>query len=793
MAGFNSVTRVYRQRDTVSRAFGIGMTHPYDMFIVGNLNDFSYVELVLPNGSRVRFDRTSGNSWSNSTLQSVTSPGKFYGAVFSNKNGWTITLRDGTAFTFIQPGIFGPSKYQDVGLTSITDRNGNTLKVIRDSSNYVSRLVSQNGRWMQFTYDSSHRITAAQDNLGRIVQYSYDSQGRLNQLTDANNGIWSYGWDSVNIDQMTSITDPKQTQFLLNHYDVYGRVDRQTQADGTNFRFDYILDSNNNVVQTQVTDPNGNGRIVTFPPPPPSPDGAFVFGGYMANDTRTVGPERQVFTYQRDPSTNLLLSVTDSLNRQTTFTYDGVGNVTSITRLAGTPNAVTTSFAYESTFSQISSITDPLQHKTSFGYDGKGNLTSVTDPVSSTSSFSYNNLGRLVSAADPLGNSLQIVYSGADVSSIIGPSGGNVGAVTDGAGRLTALSDPLGNTTRYQYNALNRLTQQTDALGGVVSLQFDANSNLLNASDPRNAQAPTTYAYDNMDRIQTRIDELGDSTTFVHDGNGNLTCVTDRRGKISVFQYDGLNRLVLAGFGASSCASTSYESTIAYSYDAAGRPTSIVDSVSGTMTPTFDGLDRLASLTTPQGSISYQYDAANREVAMAVRGQPPVTYSYEDAGRLTNIIQGTSSIGLGYDATGRRTALTLPNGVSLTYSYDTESRLASITYRRGTTLLGDLTYSYDTAGAVSKLGGSYAKTELPMAVTSATYDAANRLTNWGGTSLAYDANGNLLSDGANTYAWDARNHAAARQDAPATQARSSRPRRAGGVGSTVACCPSFRY
>jgi len=72
MAGFNSVTRVYRQRDTVSRAFGIGMTHPYDMFIVGKLNDFSYVELVLPNGSRVRFDRTSGNSWANSTLQSLT-------------------------------------------------------------------------------------------------------------------------------------------------------------------------------------------------------------------------------------------------------------------------------------------------------------------------------------------------------------------------------------------------------------------------------------------------------------------------------------------------------------------------------------------------------------------------------------------------------------------------------------------------------------------------------------------------------------------------------------------------
>jgi uncharacterized protein RhaS with RHS repeats len=46
---------------------------------------------------------------------------------------------------------------------------------------------------------------------------------------------------------------------------------------------------------------------------------------------------------------------------------------------------------------------------------------------------------------------------------------------------------------------------------------------------------------------------------------------------------------------------------------------------------------------------------------------------------------------------------------------------------------------------------------LPAPLTSATYDAANRLTAWNGALLTYDDNGNLLSEGSRSYSWDARN------------------------------------
>lgn len=192
-------------------------------------------------------------------------------------------------------------------------------------------------------------------------------------------------------------------------------------------------------------------------------------------------------------------------------------------------------------------------------------------------------------------------------------------------------------------------------------------------------------------------------------------------------------------------------------YDAGSRPTQIVDSQGGTITRTYDGLDRLTAETTPQGSVSYTYDAANRRRSFQVAGQNAVTYTYDNADRLATITQGSAQVGFTYDAASRRSTLTLPNGIVATYSYDTANQLTGISYANGGTVLGNLTYAYDNAGRRIQICGSLAKMTLPAALTSATYDTDNRLTNWAGTALTYDANGNLTADGSLGYGWDSRN------------------------------------
>src|SRR5689334_9484326 len=97
------------------------------------------------------------------------------------------------------------------------------------------------------------------------------------------------------------------------------------------------------------------------------------------------------------------------------------------------------------------------------------------------------------------------------------------------------------------------------------------------------------------------------------DGNDNLASHTDRRGKVTAYQYDALNRRTFVGFGQSGA---TYESTINYTWDGGNRLTQVADSMAGTITRTPDGLDRLSSETTPQGSVGYTYDNAGRRLTM---------------------------------------------------------------------------------------------------------------------------------------------------------------------------------
>jgi RHS repeat-associated protein len=195
--------------------------------------------------------------------------------------------------------------------------------------------------------------------------------------------------------------------------------------------------------------------------------------------------------------------------------------------------------------------------------------------------------------------------------------------------------------------------------------------------------------------------------------------------------------------------------TITRTFDGLDR-LQIVDSANGTITRSFDGLDRLTQEQTAQGRVSYTFDAAGRRATMTVAGQAQVTYTWDNANRLTQIAHGSDVIGFAYDNADRRTSTTLANGIVMSYGYSDADELTSITYTKGATTLGDLQYAYDAAGRRSGVSGSFARTNLPAAVASATYNANNQLTSWAGTSLTYDLNGNMTGDGSKTYGWNAR-------------------------------------
>jgi RHS repeat-associated protein len=739
-----SLTRIYRPNDPKWRPFGSGTRHPYEMFLVGDQTTYSYADLILPDGGKIRFNRISpGTGPSGAIMEATTTPTAFYKSTltyYASSGGaaearWDLRLREGTVYRFTV------DTRDTAPLVAIIDRNGNQLSIVRTNdftgtlqSRRITRIVSPNGRWVEFTYDANFHITQAKENIGRIVSYAYDGSGRLTQVTDAVGGVTQYSYDAAN--RMLTIRNAKGTVYLTNQYDTNGRVSTQTQPDGGVYQFAYTLNGSNKVTQTDVTTPRGSIRRVTF-----NNDG-FATGETLALGTGV----QQIYSYEVQSGTNFMLSVTDALGRKTSATYDSFGNTSTITRLADTANALTTSFTYESTFNQLTSISGPLNHTTNLAYDNSGNLISVTDPLGNQGTCAYNTAGLPFSYTNAEGKTTQFTYEGGDLVRHTNPLGQSVTRFVDAAGRVISISNALGHTVRYQWDALNRPLNATDPIQGVTSFTYDANNNLLSLTDPRGKVI--SYMYDSQDRAATRTDPLLHFESYQYDLDGNIHEVIDRKGQVTSYAYDPLNRLSLVTYTDSA--------TVGYTYDAANRVTQIVDSVSGTISYGYDNLDRLTSETTSLGAIGYAYDSGGRLTSLTVPGQSVVNYAYDNANRLTQITQGSNTVSFAYDHAGRTTSQTLSNGVVTEYSYDDASHLTAITYKKSGVVLGNLTYGYDAAGRRIRLGGSYARTVLPTIVATTSYNDANRQTSFGGQSQSYDLNGNLTSDGVNSYTWNAR-------------------------------------
>jgi RHS repeat-associated protein len=735
------VRRVYRQSDTSVRPFGIGQTHSYQIYLAGDNAYYQYADLVLADGGKVHYTRTSpGTDLAGAIMQHIGTPTAFYKSILTRNTprpGWDLTFADGSVWQFIDanPGA---------ALSAIRDRHGNQLTIERVSAEHVNqnvkRVVSPNGRWVEFSYTAPNSVIVSQikDNAGRTVTYGYDAQVRLTSVTDPAGGVTQSTWDAINTDRLLTITDARGITSLTNEYDAAGRVARQTFADGTSYQFAYTLDVNGKIIQTDVTNPRGYVRRLTF-----------NADGYALTDTRAQGTAlAQTMTYTRDTA-NRVTAAVDALSRRTEYTYDAQGNVLTVTRLAGTADAVTTAFTYEPTFNQVATVTDPLSHTTTFGYDAQGNLTSLTNPLGQQTTLTYNTAGQPLTVTTPAGTT-SFAYDLGELVSTTDPTGRTASRATDSVGRVIAMTNPLGQRSRYEYNVVNRLTKVIDPLGGTTQFSHDPIGNLLSVTDARGNV--TSYAYNNMGRRVTRTDPLLRAESYTHDAVGNLATVTDRKSQVTSRTYDALDRLTQVTYADNS--------TTTYTWDAGDRLTQLTDSLSGTITRTYDGLDRLTQEQTPQGTVSYTYDAAGRRTSLTVGIQPTITYGYDNANRLVSITQGTNIVTYAYDSAGRRTNVTLPNGVTTEYAYDGVGRITGLTYKNGPTILGTLTYAYDGNGVRHAVGGSWARTGLPQPVASATYDAANRQLIFDGQTLTYDFNGNLTSDGASTYTWDVRDRLA---------------------------------
>ncbi|MFE2528025.1 RHS repeat-associated core domain-containing protein [Streptomyces sp. NPDC059382] len=398
------------------------------------------------------------------------------------------------------------------------------------------------------------------------------------------------------------------------------------------------------------------------------------------------------------------------------------------------------------------------------------------DAAQFTWGIGYDAAGNVISETDPLGNKVANAY--------------------DGLGNLLEQTDPQGKKTAYSYDALSRPVQVTTPDGGVTKMAFDLSGNLTTRTDAN--QRITTFEYDKVGRRTKMTDPLSRVTQYAYDPDGNRTQVTNARGQTMTNTYDGRGLL----------GSTTYSDgtpKVSYTYDNAGRPSTITDGT-GTRTIAYDKASRPLTITAPGSAkpFTYTYRADGTVSSRTYPDGRTTSYAYDADGRMTGQTQNSRTATYGWDPAGNLLTTVVPTtpATTETRTYDQAGRMASMTegagvrqfvrdgsgrvvtdtYKDAATTGYPKRYEYDAAGRVTRACGDTSSTVSCLPGTTGeryTYDkAGNRLTaTLGGTTTTnvydaadqmtrtttgttvtdptYDADGNLTKDATGTYTYDA--------------------------------------
>ena len=498
-------------------------------------------------------------------------------------------------------------------------------------------------------------------------------------------------------------------------------------------------------------------------------------------------------------------ATTDALGRKTTYVYDALNRLVSVTLPTifdplGLPLPSTSSMEYDPA-GNVRKVHDALGRVTEYQYDPVNRRSLVIDALGDHTSYSYDKAGNLVAVVDPLGRKTVYVYDAlnrlsktlAPNPTISGLSDTTTVRTYDKAGNLLTLTDPLGRVTTYTYDKLNRLATIKDALGGVITNEYDAAGNRTASIDQLGRR--TEYGYDALNRLATitepAVNGVHPVTTYSYDTVGNRTGVKDQRGFTTTYAYDPIHRLTSTTDALTGVTSTGYDAVgnvltttdalgrttqfaydaqnhlvtatqlapaagvsqpvTSYVYDAVGNRTQVTDPLGRTSSVGYDALNRGASFTDALGNTASRvYDAAGRTVSTTDQLGRVTTYAYDFLDRLVSVTQPDPD-GAGpltapvttftFDLVGNRTSTTDPRGNTEHDVYDALNRQVEI----------DDAYGNASKAGYDAVGNVVTRTDTRSQVTTFTYDALNRLV----TVTAPDPDGlGPLASPVSTFAYD---------------------------------------
>nr|WP_228057013.1 putative Ig domain-containing protein [Tychonema sp. LEGE 07203] len=353
--------------------------------------------------------------------------------------------------------------------------SGNSIEY-KYESGQVSEVKTPT-RTTGYTYDSEGRLkTVSTPDMGTVM-YDYDSLGNLWKTLYPNNLVETRIYDSLGrLDLVKTVkVDPvtKLELQVVSSYDyaVDAVGNRREVLENSGRKVEYKYDDLNRLLEEKITnDPSGNNRVVSYT--------------YDAVGNR--------------------LSKTDSVSGVTTYTYNGLNQLST-----STTNGVATIYSYDSNGNLISEVTGSNSTVYRWENDGENRLVGVTvteGGVTRNVGYQYNaqgiRVGKVVDGVETryLIDELQPYDQVLEEYDALGNAKGSYVYGLDLLGRVSGMqpefyhSDGLGST-RLLTNGSGQVSNiyTYDAYGNLIASTGGANNAYLFAGEQRDKETGLDY------------------------------------------------------------------------------------------------------------------------------------------------------------------------------------------------------------------------------------------------------------------------------------------------------------
>lgn len=630
--------RIWYSTSVYDGPLGRGWHHGYDMALIED-KTAGAVAIRMADGRSVAFP--------------ILEPGENY---FSRQDKLTLYrdeegyyLRDTNRLYYRFSPVIADDPETQL-LTRIENGPGFAIRLVYDTTGFLSEITDSAGRIFKVSNDESGRITAIHaphpDKEGQtfpIMRYEYDWDGDLIKAYDALDHFYEFEY---------------QNHLLI----------REANRNGLNFYFEYDgIGQDARCVHTW-----GDGGIY---------DHKLTYAGGLTVVENSLGHSTSHFHdgsvvhkmvdamggahYTVYNEFYDVVEEIDSLGRKRVYQYDDRGNCTMISF----PDETNIQMVYEDDLIVLSVDQNGGQWK--WKYNEYGAVIERTDCENGVQRYEYQDglLSKLTVADE---KDIQLKYDlRYHIVSLTTPDKHTHHWNYDQLGRTIVSTDIKSNTQYQSYNLRGDLVKVEESDRNQRNFTYNPEGALIEAQDTYHH---VTFEYQGMNRLKARM-ENGTRVEIYYDTEEQLIGIKNEQGQLHQIERDPLGNIELE---------SGYDGINKfYKRDSEGQIQSILRASGIESTFEYDPMGRILKVQHSNGEwekLSYRADG---KLASAINPSGEVYFERDLLGRILSEIQGEYSVSSTYDILGNRSELRSSLGAKVDYTRDIMGNIVEMRAKGG--------------------------------------------------------------------------------------------------------------